>query len=76
MMNAAGKCVNERCRENGIVRPMYVGEWFVDDPILCPLCGQFMETVTQVGVAPAYYPLGVGRGRIGGWPQPPRPRRR
>jgi hypothetical protein len=72
-MKSMGRCVNERCRERGIARSIFVGDWFVDDPILCPLCGELMETVAQVTAA-AWYPLGPGWGPVGGWPRPLRGR--
>jgi hypothetical protein len=65
------RCGNEACRDWGIGRDVFVGEWFVDDAVLCPLCGELLEgtvpVVTGPGpliypIAPAWFP-GGGRGR-------------
>ena len=64
---------NEACRDGGIERDMFVGEWFVDDPILCPLCGELMESTVPVMAGPIVYPIGPGWFPGGGrWRSPRR----
>ena len=75
MLNMS-KCVNRSCRDREIVKPVFAGEWFVDDPVLCAFCGEPMETVAQVEAGPFLYPLGPGWGRAGPWPKRFGPRRR
>ncbi len=53
------KCGNDACRDFGIDRDVFVGEWFVDDPILCPLCGEPMDAIVPVATGPVFYPLGA-----------------
>jgi len=68
--NQKRRCGNERCRDFGIDRDVFVGEWFVDDPILCPMCGELMDDIIPVATGPAFYPVGPawpGPGR--GWPR-------
>jgi hypothetical protein len=71
-MNNSFPCKNEACRDRGINRDVFVGEWFVDDPVLCPLCGELMESAVPVLAGPVLYPLepawppAGGRGRLGG----------
>jgi hypothetical protein len=73
MAYGTGRCNNERCRARGLDQDVFVGEWFVDDPVLCPLCGELMEAAVQVGVAPVWGLTGPGWRSPGGWRQPPRP---
>lgn len=60
-------CVNDGCREFGVERDVEVGEWFADDPLLCPLCGEETETTVQVVPVPVSYPVGFGWFPGGGW---------
>jgi hypothetical protein len=43
-----GICRNERCRANGIERFVYLGDWFIADAVLCPFCGEAMDTVLVI----------------------------
>ena len=43
-----GICRNDRCRANGIERFVYLGDWFVDDAVQCPFCGEAMETTVVI----------------------------
>jgi hypothetical protein len=47
-----GICRNDRCRANGIERFVYLGDWFVGDAVLCPFCGDEMETIVVLGNSP------------------------
>jgi hypothetical protein len=44
-----GICRNDRCRGFGVDRVVYLGDWFVSDLVLCPFCGEAMETAFVVG---------------------------
>jgi len=72
MANRRAQCINDRCRAGGVERDVFVGEWFVDDPVLCPFCGELMETTVQVGVAPVWGPTVPWWRSPGGWRHPPR----
>jgi hypothetical protein len=43
-----GICRNERCRANGIETFVYLGDWFTADAVLCPFCGEAMDTVLVI----------------------------
>jgi hypothetical protein len=68
-------CVNEECREFGVERDVEVGEWFPDDPLLCPLCGELMGTTVPVAAVPVWSPVWSGWFPGGGWRGPRWPRR-
>lgn len=64
--NKTLRCGNDACRDFGIDRDIFVGDWFVDDPVLCPLCGELMDTIVPVATGPVFSPLGPA------WPGPGR----
>jgi hypothetical protein len=66
------RCANEVCRDFGVERALFSGQWF-DDPFLCPVCGEQMESTVLVG-PPAWYPIPPRWPATGGRPPAGGPR--